>query len=295
LEAKHAELSHAVTEQEAAVEKLQSRREQHKKLIEKIETALIPPLERGIATLNTDMDRLREEMGTELTETLSNEDRELIASLKQLQAELVAKIEAQSDRVARVGVERQKLQSLLEDNLLKRRQELTEGMLFPPPDGDETTVRRTSFGRLSSAAEAQSQRKEDLEDKQRQLDDASRAKDDIESRLEAARAVEEELRGQLIAAKNELEQLKSKDMKNVKALEEAQEKSERLLNKVSSTTIISILDHFPNCCVLIICRLPPSAPCAFRNERPTCAKSKSSDRFLHHPNLKNARDRASPN
>lgn len=228
LEAKNAELSHVVTETETDLERLQSRLENHKKQVEKIEKTTIPPLERDIASLQVDIGRLQEEIGTELTQSLSDQNRQLLNELKQAQADLAPQIEAQNDKVAQAGVERQKLLSLLEDNLRKRRRELTE--VVAGGDGEEGS-RRASRGRLSTAA-VQAQRKEDLEDLERQLGDAAHMKDDIESRIEKARGVEEVLRGELIAAKNELEQLKSQDMKNVKALEEAQDKSERLLNKV---------------------------------------------------------------
>jgi DNA repair exonuclease SbcCD ATPase subunit len=124
-------------------------------------------------------------------------------------------------------VERQKLTSLLNDNLHRRRLELMEGIA----GNEEGESRRRSRGRVSSAA-AQSQLKEDLEERQRQLDNATQTKDDIETRVEESRAIEEELRGELISAKNKLEQLRSQDMKDMKVLEEAQDKSERLLTKV---------------------------------------------------------------
>jgi structural maintenance of chromosome 3 (chondroitin sulfate proteoglycan 6) len=227
LEAKHAELTHMITGKETEVERMQSRIENHKKQVEKVEKSTIPLLEREIAVLEGDIGRLQEEMGTELTASLSDEDRELLKELKQTQADLVAEIESQSEKVAQMGVERQKLTSLLDDNLRRRRLELMEGIA----GNEEGESRRLSRGRMSSAA-AQSQLKEDLEERQRQLDNATQTKDDIEARVEESRAIEEELRGELISAKNELEQLRSQDMKDMKVLEEAQDKSERLLTKV---------------------------------------------------------------
>lgn len=227
LEAKHAELTHMISEKETDVDRMQARLENHKKQIEKVEKTSIPPLEREIAALQGDIGRLEEEMGTDLVASLTDEDRELLKQLKQKQTDMVATIESQNEKVAQAGVERQNLQSLLDDNLRRRRRELVEGIA----GAEEDDGRRLSRGRMSSAA-LQAQRKEDLEERQRQLDDASRIKDDVETRLEESRAVEEELRGELITAKNELEQLKSQDNKNVKLLEEAQDKSERLLNKV---------------------------------------------------------------
>ena len=57
--------------------------------------------------------------------------------------------------------------------------------------------------------------------------------EDLEARLEETRKVEAVLRKELLVAKNELEKLRGQDMENVKALEEAQDKSERFLTKVS--------------------------------------------------------------
>ena len=227
LEAKHAELLHRVTAQETEMERLQSRREQHQKQVSQVEATGIPPLEKSIAELEGDMERLRQEMGTALVKTLSEEDRQVLQQLKKVQAELVTEIEKQSEVVAQAGLERQKLQSLLDDNLLKRQRELSK------EGGDNDDEERLPGRKLStSAAVAQEQRKEELEDLQHQLQVQTRVKEEMEARLEEARREEEKLRSELIAGKNELEQLKSQDLKNMKALEEAQDKSDRLLNKV---------------------------------------------------------------
>jgi hypothetical protein len=52
------------------------------------------------------------------------EDRSMLVQLKKIQVELASKIESQTEVVVIVSLERQKLQSLLDDNLMKRRQEL---------------------------------------------------------------------------------------------------------------------------------------------------------------------------
>lgn len=236
LEARHAEITHKATEDETELERVQSRLENHKKQAEELEKTSIPALERAVAALKADIGRLKDELGTELTQTLSEKDQKLMDELKKVQTDLVTEIEAQNEKVSRVGVERQKLRSLLDDNLLKRRQELTEGIsvLDEGEGGKLTSVsagRRSSIMRLSSKA-VQAQRKEDLQDRRRQLDDAIRIRADVEGRIEACRQAEEQIRSELYASKNELEQLKSQDMKNAKALEEAQEKSERFFNKV---------------------------------------------------------------
>ena len=77
------------------------------------------------------------------------------------------------------------------------------------------------------------QRRDDLELRQKELDDATRVADEIESRLTAVRNEDVSLKAELIEAKNEFENLKSQDMKNSQALEQAQQQADKLLNKVS--------------------------------------------------------------
>mmetsp|Transcript_10802 Transcript_10802/g.19558 ORF Transcript_10802/g.19558 Transcript_10802/m.19558 type:complete len:1083 (-) Transcript_10802:860-4108(-) len=224
MEAKQADFNHTISENETEIDRLQNRLENQKKQIEKIEKTSIPLLEHEISSVESEIGRLTEEMGTDLTSTLSDEDREMLANLKKIQTELTTEVENQNEVVAKLSVDRQKLQSLLEDNLLKRRTELVnEGATG---EGDES--RRRSRG-----ADAQQQRKEDLEQLKHELDDATRISDDIESRLAEAKKVNSELRAELSASKSDLEGLKSKDMKNAAELEKAHEEAERLLNKRS--------------------------------------------------------------
>lgn len=222
METKLSELRRMIAAQEKDVERKQARLENQKKQMEEIEKSKIPPVEREIASLESDMKRLQEELGTPLTQTLSDEDRALLQKLKEQQASLVEEISKQSDVVSRVGIERQKLESLLNDNLRKRFRELTDGESGRAnPDG------------LSAEALLR-KNKEELSDRQRELDDAMRVKDEIENRLQEARKAEEEMGAALLKAKNDLEKLRTKDEEAAKALEEAQDKSERLLNTRST-------------------------------------------------------------
>jgi structural maintenance of chromosome 3 (chondroitin sulfate proteoglycan 6) len=158
----------------------------------------------------------------------------MLANLKKIQTELTTEVENQNEVVAKLSVDRQKLQSLLEDNLLKRRTELlNEGATG---EGDDS--RRRSRG-----ADAQQQRKEDLEQLKHELDDATRISDDIEARLAEAKKVNSELRAELSASKSDLEGLKSKDMKNAAELEKAHEEAERLLNKVRRLFILCMFRY----------------------------------------------------
>lgn len=226
LETKHSQLSRMVESNEEERDRLLSRVGQQKKQVATIETTGIPALERNLATLKSDVSRLEAEMGTDLTKTLSDEERDRLIDLKKHQANIVKEIEKQSEVVTQAGVERQNVESFLNDNLLKRQRELSESV----QEDDPSNGRRKS--RLSSAA-FQEQRKQELEDCLRQLEVQARVKDDIESRVETARTEEEKFRGDLISAKNGLEQLQNQDNKNMKAIADANEKTERLLNKRS--------------------------------------------------------------
>jgi structural maintenance of chromosome 3 (chondroitin sulfate proteoglycan 6) len=142
-------------------------------------------------------------------------------------------IHQQQEVVDTIELSKNKLESLLENNLLKRRRELTEGMRSgienDEAENDLKTNRRGSY-RMSTAA-LQSQKKADLAERIHERDAASRIVDDIEARLLEARKVESSLRKELLVAKNELETLRGKDMNNAKALEEAQDKADRFLTK----------------------------------------------------------------
>jgi structural maintenance of chromosome 3 (chondroitin sulfate proteoglycan 6) len=237
LESKHADLSHRLSETESTVARLTVRQETQKKQCEKLEKETIPIIEKEVASLQADIDRLDEEIGTELVETLSAADRRIVQDLKQDQVQLGPKIEMQTDIVAKAGVERQKLLSLLNDNLLKRRRELTEGGIATTTtdeddEDDDSSGHRTSFSRFSSVTLLQDQLQADLNQHNRDLDEAIRIKEDLESRVERAREEVQILQEELVKAKNQLEQLKGEDTQNRLDLEEAHDKAERLLNKV---------------------------------------------------------------
>eukprot|EP00977_Amphora_coffeiformis_P002507 scaffold469_cov160-Amphora_coffeaeformis.AAC.12 len=226
LGAKHAQLGNFVTQKESQVERIEQRKLQSLKTMETLEKTTLPPLQRELQTLEKEIERLREEVGTELVETLSEADRELLEQLKQSQVELEADIQTQSDEVAKLGLERQKLQSILHDNLYKRRRELT-AKRSGGSDDVTTTTGRPSF----SAGIAQKQ--EELEELERELDEAKAHKERLQAQYDKARAADEKLQEEEAKARIDLEQLRSEDAKYAKRFEEAQEQSERLLNKRS--------------------------------------------------------------
>lgn len=214
LEAKHSQLSRVVSQEERQLERLQARVAQHEKQIPNL--AATAALERAATALQGDMARVRAELESPFTKSLSDQERERLQELKQAQMDLGLQIEEQSTLVDQAAVKRQKLQSLLQDNLQVRRKELSSA---------------EDNRRLSSTAQ-QEQRKDELDDCERRLEVQARVKENAEERLAAAREADETYRAELLAAKNELEQLKSQDAKNAKALDDAQQKAERLANKV---------------------------------------------------------------
>ena len=227
LEAKQANLDHLTQRMEDEIASLQSRVDGKKKQMEQIETDIIPPMETEIKSLSSQVERLTEEMGTELSANLTEEERKMLSELKASEGELDANIETQSQTLEEVSVERQRLQSLLNDNLRKRKAELEQ------ENAGQAASRRKSRGDAESTAAAQERRKADLEQRQRELDEATMAANEMESKLEEERKIVETLRAELIEAKNKLEKKRVEDDEINRNLAAAQEESERLLNKRS--------------------------------------------------------------
>jgi structural maintenance of chromosome 3 (chondroitin sulfate proteoglycan 6) len=236
-----AQLTHVITQKKATIDRIDQRQVQSQKALETLEKTTLPPLQRNLATLDKEMERLREEIGTELVETLSESDRQVLHDFKDTQGKLESSIQEQSEKVAQLGLERQKLQSLLQDNLYKRRRELSDGTSTAATTGTRRSSSRRGgneddddedTGRSSSSAATVAQKKEELEELERDLDEAKRQKTQVQAAYDKARANDEKLQDEEAKARTELENLRNEDMKYSKKFEEAQERSERLLNKV---------------------------------------------------------------
>ncbi|CAJ1934816.1 unnamed protein product [Cylindrotheca closterium] len=222
LQNKQSQLSRLVQTLEGKLASEHSQLSQNKKQVLQIESQAIPPIEREIAAFGSDIARLEDEIGTELTSVLSDTDREQLAELKESLKTLQSKISSQSEKVEDLRSDRQKLESLLEDNLLRRREELRQ--VFRDDTGG---VVSTSVNNLLQ------QKESELDLQQQNLSEASKDLNEIDAKLEKARGVEEGLKRELIAAKQELDKLKNRDMKHSQSLEEANEKSEKLMSKKS--------------------------------------------------------------
>jgi hypothetical protein len=177
-------------------------------------------------------------------------------------------------------IKRQKLTSLLEDNLIIRRNELTES-------SEASSGSRRSIGGTAKNASgaSQAQLKEDLEQKRRDLEEATQTAEDVENQLSEVKAIDEKLRTEVANIKNSFDKLKTQDAAYQKELEGSHESQEKLLNKVCRYFVPMLV-----CCLITVAHVntrlvssPFRGPCASRSARTTCAKSKNSALCLRPP------------
>lgn len=221
---KRAEIDRQLASQETEFHRRKERIEASKDQIATLESATLPDLERAISAIDSDIERLQQELGTELQHSLNDGEQKQLASLKVELEKLAVQVEEQESEVNALVGKKQKLESLLKNNLYKKREELSH-----LSRGDESD-RRRSFSR-SSTAQLLADRRRDLEEKKRSFESAARHKEELEEQLGKTLGQEEALREETIAAKDKLEKLRAEDTKYNTAWEEAQLKSERLLTK----------------------------------------------------------------
>lgn len=226
LEAQKANLDHALSNMDEDVAIQKNRLDIQTKQVAKIENETIPSIEGEISSLSAQMNLLNEEMGTELSETLTEEEKSLLTQLKSVLHELDSNIDTQVQVLEDISVERQRHLSLLEDNLMKRKHELEE-------EGTTSSSRRRSKDGQSASRIAQKERSIDLEQLNRELDEATRNAEAIEEKLDEAKKLDEDLYTALNEAKKRLDDLRAKDVYNMKQLEDARKREEKLMNKVS--------------------------------------------------------------
>ena len=225
---KQTQLSRMIQNQEGRLSQSQSQIGQYKKQTDRLESQIIPGLEQNLEAFSFDIARLREEIGTELTSTLSEEERSSLNTLKQLHTELKRKIAEQKEAVDNLRSERNRLEAILENNLYKRRAELTQVNNIDANEGAGSMGGGTMTNDL-----LQEQAERQLEERRLASREAIRDADELENKLEEIREAEEELKNELIAAKNELERLKTVDNKNTRDLDDAQRRAETLMGKKS--------------------------------------------------------------
>ena len=225
LEAKHANLDHLIGRIEDDLRKLTNARERHEKLVKQIAEEDIPPIESQIASLTTQVECLEEEVGTELTSKLSDQEQSQLDELKVTQTRLDDEIEKCHNMLEEATIKRQKLTCLLEDNLIIRRNELTES--------SSRSIRSRDANSDNSGGVSQAQMKEDLEHKRRELEEATQTAEEVERQLAKVKKIDEKLRTEIRELKNHFDKLKTEDAAYQKELEECHDSQEKLLNKVS--------------------------------------------------------------
>lgn len=229
LETKNKDMQRQIKDMEREHDRKKRRIEKNSKQEGKLKEK-IPPLELEISGYAADVKRLQDEMKTELTSTLSSEEKQLLVTLKGKEKKLSSDIEQQTDAVYRAGEQRQRLESLLEDNLMKRKQEL-EGLMPMQEEEDES-----GFAASSTFKDQILLLEGELEDKNNELDAATRIMQGVESQMEEARQAAEEVKAQKQSAAAELEELKNEDAKNSKEIKEAESRSEKMLMKRHTAT-----------------------------------------------------------
>lgn len=158
-------------------------------------------------------------------------------------------------------IKRQNLQSLLEDNLMKRRDELTESSPRARPGATNTSANQAVL-------------KEELEQKKRELEEATQALEDAEKQLTEVKFVDENLRSEIATIKNDLEKLKTQDARYQKELEDTHAEQEKLLNK-RSMCIQRREDYMRK--IQELGSLPPTAELTTFNKKSISALMKSLD------------------
>ena len=224
LQHKQTQMSRMIQNQEGELSQSETQIGQQGKHSDQLESQIIPNLEQTLEGIQFDIARLNEEIGTELTSSLTDEERALLTELKQVEQDLKGKIADQKDTVEEIRAERNRLESVLENNLYKRRTELTQ---VTNVDGG------MGVGGATTTAMLQEQKERELEERRLQSREAIRDADDLESKLDEIRETEEDLKAELISAKNQLEKLKTADNKNTRDLDEAQRRAEQLMGKKS--------------------------------------------------------------
>lgn len=216
IDAQRANLNHDVQRLQDELSSLEDRIGRKKHTVEEI-TEVIPTLEGECHNLEGQIEALREEMGTELTSQLTEEEQRSLETLKQSQKHLEQQMEHLTQQLEEASLQRQRLQSYLNDNLLRRKKEIEEQEQAPQFSTEEFTQNREA----------------DLPSLQKELADAINEEKETEASLEECKGEEEQMRKDLISSKTELEKLKAQDSLNSQSLEAAADTGDRLLNKRS--------------------------------------------------------------
>lgn len=223
IQQKEAEITQQIQSLEAEQAQLQTQIGLSKRQADRLESEVVPILERDIATCQSDVARLEEEIGTELTDKLSAEDRAELTRARETQESLKGKIADQREKVDDVRAERNRLESHLENNLYRRRRDLTQA------SGDDDT----NMGTGTSSRIIQDQKARQLEERRLQLREATRDVTELEEKLEETISFEVQLKEEVAKGKTEMERLRNQDIKYAQTLEESKRRGESLMGKKS--------------------------------------------------------------
>lgn len=224
LEAKRVNAEQLLSRLEEDISAQKSRIDTAKLQIENLDKDIIPSVGNEIKSIQSQISLLQEEMETEPSVSLTDEEQTLLNQLKIIQTELDSDIEIHMRTLDEISIERQRLLSLLNDNLLRRKDELQMN-LFPGECGQQTSM-------PVSLAAAQSEWRVKLDDNERRLRATCEHLEGIQARLQDEKEEEGVLRADIISSKTRLDQLKAADAKCKIELENAQENDEKLMTKV---------------------------------------------------------------
>ena len=220
LEAKKANLQH-VLEQTAKDVATRKARSETRQAEADIQSEGLPSMRLDVEGLKLQVERLNEEIGTPLSTTLSPAERATLSDLHASQKVLEEEMDVAAAKLESASDERDKLQSLLRDNLNRRRTELVDS-LSP-----------SSISTSNSLGSEMSERKERLESRIQDLDVAERCAEAAEQRVSQAKEAANTAKTDLSKFKVQVEELKAKELSSQQGLDEAAESAERLLNKRS--------------------------------------------------------------
>lgn len=240
LEAKRANMEQLLFRSEEEIASQKARVDGSKCQVENLEKDVIPSVENQIMSCKSQISLLREEMDTEPSMSLTEEEQTLLNQLKRIQTELDSDIEVHIQRLDEVSIERQRLLSLLNDNLIKRKAELQA-------DSIPERLRCQQLPMPVSLVTAQSERQRKLDETELYIQEIAQDLKGIELKLTEARLVHETLRADLIVSKAELEKLKATDSESKRELETAQENDEKLMTKVLHPAVCLILSFIIRC------------------------------------------------
>jgi len=217
-EAKRANLKH-VASQDAQDLKLMN--EDAARLAEKIANSRekLPGLVTEQGGLEAQAESYSAEIGTPLKSTLSSSETEQLEMLRTQARELEDQLEEATATFDGAASQKQTLQALLKDNLLKRREDIEEKL-------------SSEHGGLAGGIEVQ-ERIEQLATRRSELAQASRDADSVLARLQELDEKVQEQTALVKATEEKLEELKAAEAADQEALAEAEKLTEKQLNKRS--------------------------------------------------------------